>query len=119
MARRLLWLALGFCTLAAPCSAQKLSRDSVARAASAMRVIADACPPFGANAEAAEKFFKIFAEAGAEAYGPAFDAALAREILARTAEVERIGVSAWCADEQRRQKKAGAGVLFRSKGRDP
>ncbi len=86
--------------------------EGVARAASLMQAIGEICVPFGANAEEAEKFHKAFVDAGAEAYGPKFAAALAKEAARRRRETRAQDADAWCAEQKTRQDEIGNTRLF-------
>ena len=86
--------------------------DGVARAASLMREIAKTCPPFGADAGEAEKFYRTFADAGTEAYGARFKAALARATARQKRETRARGPALWCEEQRERQRDIGNGRLF-------
>lgn len=86
--------------------------NGVARAASLMRRIAETCPPFGASAKEAEKFYRTFADAGMEAYGARFKAALARQTARQQREARARGPALWCEEQRERQRDIGNGRLF-------
>jgi len=86
--------------------------QGVARAASLMQAIGGICGPAGADAALAANYFKSFADAGREAYGPEFDKVLEREIARRAAETHAAGAEAWCAQQKRQQDRLGNEPLF-------
>jgi hypothetical protein len=88
------------------------AREGVARAASLMREIREICAPFGANAAEANKYYRAFTEAGAEAFGRAFSATLARETARRRTETQARGPALWCEEQREKQKAIGNGRLF-------
>jgi hypothetical protein len=89
-----------------------VTMQGVARAASLMQAIGDICGPAGANAALAAKYFKSFADAGREAYGPKFDKVLQRESARRAAETQAAGSEGWCAQQKRQQDRLGDASLF-------
>jgi hypothetical protein len=103
---------LVLCALPAGAKDAAVTMDGVARAAALMRTIAEICPPFGANAAEADKFYRAFVDAGTEAYGSQFNAALARETALRRKETKGRGSALWCEEQRERQKQIGNGRLF-------
>ena len=107
-----LWLA------AAPARAQKAEPgptiEGVARSASLMRQIGEACPPLmDVNKELADRYVQAFVETGEQAFGKeAFQKRLASEYERRAAEVKKKTPESWCLDQRSRLKDMGGGDLF-------
>ncbi|HMN73458.1 MAG TPA: hypothetical protein PKA55_16475 [Rhodoblastus sp.] len=105
--------------LAPPAHAQKpepqATIDGVARSASLMRQIAEACPPLmDVNTDLAERYVQAFEETGEQAFGKeAFQKKLAAEYERRAAEVKAKTPESWCLDQRARLKDMGGGDLFR------
>jgi hypothetical protein len=96
----------------APAETGAPTREGIARAASLMREIAETCPAFGANAAEADKFYRAFSAAGAEAFGEPFKTLLARETARRHSETQARGPALWCEEQREKQKGIGNGRLF-------
>ncbi len=112
-------LAIVLPPLAAPALAQKAEPqptiDGIARSASLMRQIGEACPPLmDVNVELAERYmFSAFEETGEQAFGKeAFEKKLAAEYERRAAEVKAKTPESWCLDQRARLKDMGGADLF-------
>lgn len=119
MNKTMLLLALAPLWLAAPpARAQKTEPgptiEGVARSASLMRQIAEACPLLmDVNKELADRYVQAFVETGEQAFGKeAFQRRLASEYGRRAAEVKRKTPESWCLDQRSRLKDMGGGDLF-------
>ena len=102
---------------AAPAGAQQdapATIDGVARSASLMRQIGEACPLLmDVNKDLAERYHQAFVETGEQAFGKAaFQKALATEYARRAAEVKARTPESWCLEERDRLKDMGGGALF-------
>ncbi len=89
--------------------------DGVARAAGLMHEIARTCPPFGADAGEAQKFYRTFADAGMEAFGPGFKAALDKQAARAHRQAQARGVALWCEEQRELQNGIGNSRLFAPK----
>ncbi|MFT4096459.1 MAG: hypothetical protein QM651_05010 [Rhodoblastus sp.] len=104
--------------LSATAHAQKAepqpTADGVARSASLMRQIGEACPPLmDVNKELAERYVRAFEETGEQAFGKeAFAKKLAAEYERRAAEVKAKTPESWCLDQRARLKDMGGADLF-------
>ena len=107
-----LWLA------ALPARAQKTEPaptiDGVARSASLMRQIGEACPLLmDVNKELADRYVQAFVETGETAFGKeTFQKKLASEYERRAVEVKKRTPESWCLDQRSRLKDMGGGDLF-------
>lgn len=88
--------------------------DGVARSASLMRQIGEACPLLmDVNRDLADRYLQAFVETGEQAFGKAaFQKALATEYARRAAEVKARTPESWCLEERARLKDMGGGALF-------
>ena len=94
----------------APADAQKKDTEptisGVARSASLMRQIGEACPLLmDVNRDLADRYLQAFGKA-------AFQKALAAEYARRAAEVKARTPESWCLEERDRLKDMGGGALF-------
>lgn len=111
-------LAIVLPPLAAPALAQKAEPqptiDGIARSASLMRQIGEACPPLmDVNKDLAERYVQAFEESGEQAFGKeAFEKKLAAEYERRAAEVKAKTPESWCLDQRARLKDMGGADLF-------
>jgi len=102
----------------APADAQKKDTEptisGVARSASLMRQIGEACPLLmDVNRDLADRYLQAFVETGEQAFGKAaFQKALATEYARRAAEVKARTPESWCLEERDRLKDMGGGALF-------
>ena len=89
--------------------------DGMARSASLMRQIHDACPLLmDVNTGLAERYVQAFVESGEQAFGKAaFQKALAAEYPRRAAEVKRETPESWCLDQRARLRDMGGADLFK------
>ena len=89
--------------------------DGVARSASLMQTIGEACPLLmDVNKDLAERYAKAFVATGEQAVGKqAFDKKIAAERGRRAAEVKAKTPETWCLDQRARLEKMGGGDLFR------
>ena len=107
-----LWLA------ALPAGAQKAEPaptiDGVARSASLMHQIGEACPLLmDVNKELADRYVQAFVETGEQAFGKEiFQKKLASEYERRAVEVKKRTPESWCLDQRSRLKDMGGGDLF-------
>ena len=120
MHKTIFLLALApLCLAALPARAQKADAgptiDGVARSASLMRQIGEACPPLmDVDKDLAERYVQAFEQSGEQAFGKeAFQRKLAAEYERRAAEVRAKTPESWCLDQRARLKDMGGGDLFR------
>ena len=118
MRKTIFLLAIGASfALAAEAGAQQdapATIDGVARSASLMRQIGEACPLLmDVNRDLADRYLQAFVETGEQAFGKAaFQKALATEYARRAAEVKARTPESWCLEERARLKDMGGGALF-------
>ena len=89
--------------------------DGVARSASLMRQIGEACPLLmDVNKDLADRYVQAFVETGEQAFGKdAFQKKLAVEYARRAAEVKKQTPETWCLDQRSRLKDMGGADLFK------
>lgn len=110
---------LGSLALQASALAQKPEAqptiDGIARSASLMATIGEACPLLmDINKALAERYAQAFVASGEQAVGkPAFARKLAAEKARRAAEVKAKTPESWCLDQRARLEQMGGGDLFR------
>lgn len=110
---------LGALALQSPALAQKSGPeptiDGVARSASLMATIGEACPLLmDVNTALAERYAQAFVAAGEQAVGkPAFARKLAAERARRATEVKAKTPESWCLDQRARLEQMGGADLFR------
>ncbi len=110
---------LGSLALQTPALAQKPEAqptiDGIARSASLMATIGEACPLLmGVNKALAERYAEAFVASGEQATGKAaFARKLAAEKARRAAEVKAKTPESWCLDQRARLEQMGGGDLFR------
>ena len=103
----------------APADAQKKNAEptisGVARSASLMRQIGEACPLLmDVNKDLADRYVQAFVETGEQAFGKeAFQKKLAAEYARRAAEVKKQTPETWCLDQRARLKDMGGADLFK------
>ena len=105
--------------VSAPVRAQKRDAEpniqGVARSASLMRQIGEACPLLmDVNKDLADRYVQAFVETGEQAFGKeAFQKKLAAEYARRAAEVKKQTPETWCLDQRTRLKDMGGADLFK------
>lgn len=89
--------------------------DGIARSASLMATIGEACPLLmDVNKALAERYAQAFVASGEQATGKAaFARKLAAEKARRAAEVKAKTPESWCLDQRARLEQMGGGDLFR------
>jgi len=89
--------------LTTPATAQKITAEGIARAASLYAAIVEFCPPTQrVNIELATKAAKAMTDAANEALGPdAGPTTLNNELKRRFDEVRVTGAAVWCANQTR------------------
>lgn len=119
MSKTIFLLALAPLWLAPlPARAQKAETgptiEGVARSASLMHQIGEACPPLmDVNKDLADRYVQAFVETGETAFGKeAFQKRLESEYARRAAEVKKKTPESWCLDQRSRLKDMGGGDLF-------
>ena len=107
-------VALGCPSAMAQKAADAPTIDGVARSASLMRQIGEACPLLmDVNKELAERYVQAFVETGEQAFGKeAFQKKLADEYERRAAEVKKKTPESWCLDQRSRLRDMGGADLF-------